>query len=763
MIRSSNVGHANRWRRHAGIACVGVLIAFAMGCGDATCPAGSKSVGGQCEPADECGHGMVRKGKTCTLASGIDANDGGVTGRDDEGESQSSSARDASVRSASDAGSASSGPGTGEADAAPSASEGAGSATMPEVPVECVGYDCGSHGHCELAADAPRCACDSGFAGEHCEACEPGYGLEAQTCVPACEADDAPDCGHGTCEVADGAARCACESGYVGDHCEGCEAGLGLKGDECVPACEADAAPSCGAHGSCEVVDDAAQCACEHPFAGASCASCATGFALQSDGSCAPFCGDCGAHAYCDGSLMVPACACRPGYAAGGAGCTWSGDGKTGGIVNGTFADDSGWTLDHASIANHSVTFAPSGTGTNCQLGSLSQTITMPTREQAEALVVEIETTTPCTATDPEACPPLQLELGSSVTRVRVPGGAAGATASQRICLGDAAYGGDVALRIRPGVARVANPFAIPAAGWPCNTAWPTVNSVAIRAARGGECDEPGFIPNGYAPLWDLTGTASISNGILSIGNAALALVDFVAPSASALPGAALQLTVSPQAQAGAVVVELDGMQLSTLRVANTETRFVCLPDWALGTGHELGLRAYSPTMLIGSIGVVSESHCGDGSFDGGFERALETGGWFIHSTGGVDVAVLADSSAYAGNSTLHARNTVLGGAMRFPDADGSNHAALSLAARAGTKDMKGTIAPNGSPPALNATVTVVGSNWTITTFCPGRIWDGQLAQFIVSVSASFATSGATGTPEILLDAFGPSSSSMCP
>jgi hypothetical protein len=209
------------------------------------------------------------------------------------------------------------------------------------------------------------------------------------------------------------------------------------------------------------------------------------------------------------------------------------------------------------------------------------------------------------------------------------------------------------------------------------------------------------------------------------------------------------------------VLVELDGMQLSTIRLSVRETRYVCLPDWALGGSHDLALRAYTPEMAIENIAIVSDSRCGDNSFERGFERPLETGGWYIDSTGGVDVDVLADSRAYAGDSILSASFTALGGAVRFPDATANSHAALSFAARVGTMDMHGSVQTSGVASALNTTIPVASATWAVTILCPGHIWDGQLAQLIVRPSAVL-NSGASGTPEILLDELGPSSSIEC-
>jgi hypothetical protein len=734
-----------------------MFVVLAIGCGDATCPSGSKSMDGKCVPT--------------AATSGIDANDAGAAKGGNKGEDESGGKTPGTADGGSSGGKGLGGSGGKGGDARDAGVAGGDAATPAdsadaaiEVPEECVDYDCGAHGHCEVASDAPRCACDTGFAGEHCESCEPGLALEGETCVPACEASSAPSCGpHGSCEVVDGAAKCTCEDSYIGDHCEGCEAGmgLGLSGEDCVPVCEADAAPDCGKHGACAADGDVTSCDCDYPYAGNSCGGCDTGFALQDDGPCAPHCEDCGAHGFCDGSLHVPACGCYAGYVRENGRCEWRGDGTTGGVVNGTFADGSGWTLDHARIDSETVKFEASGTGADCEIGAIEQTMTMPTREQSQQLVLDIATTTTCTSTDPEACPPLLVQVGSSVTRVRVPQGPQGPSTTQHLCLGDTGYGGAVKLRIRPGVARLLNPFSGMSAGWPCNSSWPTVNGVAIRAQNGDECPQVGSFPIGGFDSWQRSATgATVSNGALSLSNSGVAHVGIVAPTETALPGAALRIGLRPTSESGYLLVELDGMQLSTMRLSVRETRYVCLPDWALGGAHDLALRAAEPEMSIENIAIVGESRCGDNSFEGGFERPLETGGWYIDTTGG-DVDLFSDSRVFAGDTSLSTSFTTLGAAVRFPDATAKTHAALSFAARVGTMDMDGSVHTLGGAPALNTTVGVTSPNWAVTTLCPGHIWDGQLAQLIVRLTVGL-NNGASGTPAILLDDLGTSSSLAC-
>jgi hypothetical protein len=677
---------------------VGMLLLLSA-CGDATCPSSSKSVDGQCVPAE------VRESGVAGGDDGDAAGAGPAAGRgSDASRSDGGGLKDAG-QTASDGGASE------DPTDATTAVDAAADAALDPEPGPCADYGCGDHGHCEVVADAPRCACDSGFAGERCESCEPG---------------------------------------------------LGLAGEQCVPACEADGAPDCGAHGSCAVNGTQAECVCEHPAAGTLCDGCAKGFALQDDGSCAADCGDCGAHGFCDGTLHEPVCVCYPGYSRQDQACRWVGDGATGGIRNGDLSNPDGWQAIGVTIQGGAASFTQSGTGANCDLGVLSQTLTMPTRDQAEQFVLEIGTTTACAENDPEACPPLLVELGDAVTRVRVPKSATGGV--QRLCLGDAGYGGQVPLRIRPGVARITNAVAFSAAGFSCNTAWPSITGVAIRPAVTDECPMPGVITNGSfdtQTAWVLS-SATIQSGALNLSSDGLATIRMIAPTASAVSGAALRIVVRAASDPGAVDVELDGMPLALVRASVTETRNVCLPDWALGAAHEVALRAFAPEMVVDGITVVPESRCGAGVFDRGFERQLETGSWFIQAIGAPDVDIITDSRAIAGDSSLRVRNTVLSTLARFPEASGNAHATISFAARGGNAEMNANIHTLGALPALDATTTINGAMWRVTQLCPGRIWDGQLAQLIASVSAGFVSSGS-GTPEALLDEFGAASTALCP
>jgi hypothetical protein len=80
----------------------------------------------------------------------------------------------------------------------------------------------------------------------------------------SCTGAGAPSCGaHGTCAVAAGVASCTCAAGYAGAACSTCATGYQEDGDAgvCTSTC-AMAMLTCGAHEACVDSNGAAHCAC---------------------------------------------------------------------------------------------------------------------------------------------------------------------------------------------------------------------------------------------------------------------------------------------------------------------------------------------------------------------------------------------------------------------------------------------------------------------------------------------------------------------
>ncbi len=107
-----------------------------------------------------------------------------------------------------------------------------------------------------------RCQ-EDGLGGYDC-GCDPGYHDEAGACVQDTVCDPATTCsGHGTCTGA--GLGCACEAGYAGEHCELCADGYHPEGGQCVAdtACEPN---PCGEPGRTRCAtgpDGQAVCLCD--------------------------------------------------------------------------------------------------------------------------------------------------------------------------------------------------------------------------------------------------------------------------------------------------------------------------------------------------------------------------------------------------------------------------------------------------------------------------------------------------------------------
>jgi hypothetical protein len=213
----------------------GVLLACALSasaCGDPSCPAGSISVGGRCEPAaeDGCREGEVENDAgQCMDHSSISPKDAGRdadVGSDDSSVDETVS-RDSGMKD------------SGEVD----------SEVIVPVPPLCESVECGDHSTCIVVDDEPVCECDEGYGGDQC--------------APLCEADDAPACSeHSECEVIEDVAVCVCEHPYLGATCTECATGFAMEDGSCVPDCG-----TCEPHSVCNETLETPSCECVAGYA----------------------------------------------------------------------------------------------------------------------------------------------------------------------------------------------------------------------------------------------------------------------------------------------------------------------------------------------------------------------------------------------------------------------------------------------------------------------------------------------------------------
>jgi hypothetical protein len=183
---------------------------------------------------------------------------------------------------------------------------------------ECANFSCSDQGACmpEDVQSGPRCMCNEGYVGTHCEHCDTGFHRNAaDECVAdkLCKNQGSNPCGlHGECSDGTGVIFCTCDLGYEGPRCTLCASGYERNDDgECLqkvlvngltvrlpPACAADV---CSSHGQCKQLDTTTACNCFPGYEGQHCDACSSGYKKlatldrcePSEGCKAPQCGGC--------------------------------------------------------------------------------------------------------------------------------------------------------------------------------------------------------------------------------------------------------------------------------------------------------------------------------------------------------------------------------------------------------------------------------------------------------------------------------------
>ena len=129
------------------------------------------------------------------------------------------------------------------------------------------------------AAENRECTNDSGVV--LCGDCLAGYHEDDQSaCVEDEECLENSCNGHGTCSVVDGVVQCECETGYAGDHCDACDADNGYHFADDGETCTTDV---CNPNPCTE--DNKSVCADEE---GLAVCSCDDGFMDYGNGACLP-------------------------------------------------------------------------------------------------------------------------------------------------------------------------------------------------------------------------------------------------------------------------------------------------------------------------------------------------------------------------------------------------------------------------------------------------------------------------------------------
>jgi len=363
------------------------------------------------------------------------------------------------------------------------------------------------------------------------------------------------------------------------------------------------------------------------------------------------------AHEVCDTELEPPSCVCAPGY--GGNPCVWVGVLRSPG-----FDDDLAWSQTNGAVVdpNEPRTRTDKDPGIAflrasvvCNGGAVSQTVEMPPYGAAQALIAEVTY---------QAENVYGLGVGYNDVWRTLPstgelaGGEAGEWVTKRICLGDAAYGGEVKFQVgavdqQPacftdpvGEIKVDRLVIVPANQNECPPVGEVLNGEAeeseggwvfIDEETGGEDTEAvqaWFDPDGGRSN---TSGARIYREAVSSGEVGMS-TQLSVPLKETLPSPALRFwwkgTTGNRFHAEIGTYDAPGVIRRAVEdfVGNGgDTNFVyCLPPWTHGNVVELGFSILlnSPPqtaeLIVDDVEIVSDPNCGEFTtlFDPGFESA---------------------------------------------------------------------------------------------------------------------------------------------
>ncbi len=168
-------------------------------------------------------------------------------------------------------------------------------------PDPCEGITCSGNGTCQEANGLARCVCNTGF---HAD----GLTCVEDLCL-------ASDCIHGQCTDPATSSECTCEDGYTGDACEDCDSGYVRVGLNCEPQGVCVPNP-CLNGGVCFEDTGSFRCECETGYAGSLCVNCDEGY-HDEDGQCladTPCSPDPCVHGLCSEVNSEAFCQCETGY-----------------------------------------------------------------------------------------------------------------------------------------------------------------------------------------------------------------------------------------------------------------------------------------------------------------------------------------------------------------------------------------------------------------------------------------------------------------
>jgi len=358
---------------------------------------------------------------------------------------------------------------------------------------------------------------------------------------------------------------------------------------------------------------------------------------------CDPAC-SASSHEVCDNDAESASCICAPGY--DGSPCTWVGVlGDPGFQEEGAWTRSGGATLlpfAPGSIDDGVALLAPSAA---CNAGTVSQAVPMPSYEVGEPLVAEVTY---------RARGLYGLALGFDRAWTSLVA-TENAWRTERVCLGEAAYGGAVTVRL-------GSPEQHPSC-FDEPEGEIEVDRLDIRPADPGECPAPGEVLNGTGEVgsggWEFETTgAAVADLVAGAGreatsgvrleveanDRAVAWTKLSVPSSESLPSPALRFwwrgtsgqpfgfRIGRNEGIGVDALPLDDVYGS----GSALTYLYCLPPWTHGNVVDLILGNSGDNSLDGSselvvddVEIVSDPRCGtstdllDPGFDAGPTRIM--------------------------------------------------------------------------------------------------------------------------------------------
>jgi len=375
---------------------------------------------------------------------------------------------------------------------------------------------------------------------------------------------------------------------------------------------------------------------------GSTSATCGPGFEPQG-GRCVAVCTEpCGLHEACNVTETSAKCACVPGYV--GDPCEWGG-----GIQDPQFTSAEAWASTNGARIEALVGLTGPGiasfsSSVSCNAGAVSQVVEMPPYDDADPLVVEVTFRY-------ENSYGIDVGYGRASRRLlsTVP---YPEWDTDRFCLGEAAYGGEVKFQVAA-TERTTECFSAP-------TGSIEVDRFEILVADEGECAPPGELLNASADVggggwvFDVEPGPGGSAGLLEegvgqagssgarihkpAGSAQLAAMytQLSVPLADSLPSPALRFWWQGAARweyyvdAGTYPGTRSALNpvdwLSGTGAAQTST--YCLPPWTHGNVVDLsfvtlgGFFEDEADLVVDNVEIVSDPRCGssvdvlDPSFD---------------------------------------------------------------------------------------------------------------------------------------------------